>query len=608
VSESEDEPLTPEEDAALAEELLYRGDLAHGAARLAAALAAEPHNPDLLALIDRYVDATDDPLALAPLAEGEEGTYFGTAALRAAILARTGRVAEGVALLLDVVTARPDVPYLDWALDWLTREPAAGALVPRGNLLSFFGATLQRFPGTLVEGEAERQELERLLRLGELTVGDPDPEPMLAYVRVALARKLGRLDEALARAERAYQTYPSYHLASALAEVHRARGDEAACLHWQQTALGHDPDNVATRLDLGDFSFDHGRYDEAARWYEEALQRAPDHPWATPSLYAARHLQGAEGWQEKLREFAAAHPDNERAAALTRQGIPFVGYLPAPQEATLGILNQLADLAARPEGAPKGEVNVTLSALEAPSARLACRLGLAALGLDVDVRFDIPSIQQPDPRLPRGEVRYQVWKYREEKKPSGKQLTTEPVAAVPEPLPAVASAVAEVARSTYDRPSWLTAGAELVRRCRPRVEDLLGVMAHPPALPQEISAPLWVQRVQVAAALALAGFESEVSWPQSRRRQLLLDLANGPMDWTVDAAIIALTATAQAEPAVISELTELFLKLLQEQPRPGHVCYEYALVCCFQQLAGLPPDLRALLIEYRRQIDSAQSA
>jgi tetratricopeptide (TPR) repeat protein len=605
VEHSHDQPRTPAEEAALAQTLLAKGDLVHGAFHLAGAVVEEPLHADWLELVDRYVAAAPDPLELAPLKEGPEGNWLGIVALRALILGKIGRVAEAVAVLVQVVMARPDKPYLDWAIDWLEREPAAGARVERKALLSFFGFTLQRYPGTLITDPAKQEALERLCRFARQTIGDPDPEMMLTYARIALVRKLGRLDEALAEAERGYQRHGGYHLANALAMIYQGRGDQESWLKWQRIALEHDPENVPLRLDLGDRYLDAGQFAEAARWYQEALEREPEHPWALPSLYAARHLEGDARSRGQLEAYAAAHPDNERAAALVRRGVPCVGFLPEPQEATLGILRQITELAKSPDGPPRGEAKVTLSAVEAPSSRLACGIGIAALGIDLDIPFTITNIQTPDPRLPRRPVQYQVWKYKEQKKLLMlKTLTTDPIAAVPEPPAEVTAAVAEIARGPFDRPVWLKEAGELVRRLKPRVEDLLGVFAYPPELPANVYAPIWVQRAQVVAALALANYDPEVPWASSRRKQVLFDLACGPMDWTVDAAIIALTALAQTEPGISGELTELFLDLIKHQPRPGHVCYLHPVVYCFQQLPGLAKEYREWLAEYQRQMES----
>jgi tetratricopeptide (TPR) repeat protein len=504
--------------------------------------------------------------------------------------------------------AKPDIPFLDWAFDWLNRDPAIGLQVDRKVLLTFFGFVLQQFPGTVIPDEARREELRRLARLAKRTLGEPDPEVMLAYARVALVRKLGQFDEALALAERGYSAHPGYHLASATAEVYKGKDDEENWLKWQQIALGHDPGNVPTRLDVADYYLDRDQYREAARWYQEALDCEPEHPWATPSLYAARYFAGNQDALAQLQAYAAAHPDNERAAFLTRRGTPYIGYLPAPSEATLGILRHFTELAEKPDTRPGGLARVTLSALEALSSRLACRLGATALGFDPEIPFEITAIQQPDPRLPRRPVRYQVWKYKEEKKLLGrKHLTTEPIAAVPEPLAEIAAAVAGIASEEFDRSRWFVAAGELVQRIRPRAEDLLGVMAHPPDPPKGAPAALWIQRIQVAAALALANLDPDVPWPQSRRKQILFDLLLGPMDWIVDASVIALTALAQTEPTIVGDVSPLFLELLHDQPRPGYVCYVPPVVYCFQQLPNLPQDLKVSLAEYQRQMESQQA-
>ncbi len=171
------------------------------------------------------------------------------------------------------------------------------------------------------------------------------------------------------------------------------RGDQESWFKWQRIALGHDPNSVPVRLELGDRCLDAGKFAEAIRWYREALECEPEHAWALPSLYAAQHLQGETGARTLLETYATAHPENQRAASLVRRGIPYVGFLPEPQEATLGILRQITALVASPKGPPHGSCKVTLNAIEAPSLRLACSLGIAALGLDLDIPFTITDIQ-----------------------------------------------------------------------------------------------------------------------------------------------------------------------------------------------------------------------
>src|SRR5262245_45759908 len=355
---SHEQPRTPAEEAYLAQTLLAKSDLVHGAFHLAGAIVEEPLNEDWLNLLDRYIAATPEPLQLAPLKEGPEGNWLGIAALRALILGKTKRIPEAVALVLQAVMARPDKPYLDWAIGWLDHEPAEGPKIDRKALLSFFGYVLQRYPGTVITARDALEDLARLRRFATQTIADPDAEMMLTFTRVALARKLGRLDEALAEAERGYATYPGYFMASSLASIYEGRGDHESWLKWQHIALEHDPKNVPVRLELGDRCLDAGQFADAIRWYEEAVACDPKQPWALPSLYAARHLQGDASARTELENYAASHPDNQRAASLIRRGMPYIGFLPEPQEATLGILRQINELARSPDGPPRGRCQV----------------------------------------------------------------------------------------------------------------------------------------------------------------------------------------------------------------------------------------------------------
>jgi hypothetical protein len=120
-------------------------------------------------------------------------------------------------------------------------------------------------------------------------------------------------------------------------------------------------------------------------------------------------------------------------------------------------------------------------------------------------------------------------------------------------------------------------------------------MVNPPPHPAQIPIWVWLQRVQVAAALIIACLDH--GWQGSVRRRVLLSLARGPMDWTIEAAIIALAQIAQEEASAVGEITKLFENLALAQPSPGAVPYLSALVVCGLQLPGLPRNLKKSLEE-----------
>jgi tetratricopeptide (TPR) repeat protein len=603
MSERDPQTPTPEEDAALAHDLFLQGDLQHGSFHLACALASDPLNEDWLALADRYVEAADDPLALAPLGGDEKGSYFATAALRSYVLRKLGRTGEALNLLLQVNAATPEMPFLAWTIAWLEHDPAAGALIDRGHLTRFLGGIVSAHPGDHIDDPAICEALRPVLRLTELTVGDPDPDERLTFTRAALLRKTGHLDEALSLARRAYEATPCYHLASSVAQVYHARNEEEPWREWQETALRHEPGDIPTRNDLGDHYFARGNLAEAERWYREILDLDPGEPWARPSSLAVRAHQGDKNAENELRAYAADHPDNERASQLGPFGTPYVDDFPSPQEAIVNILRQLRAKVESGETFPPGEVKINVSGLEAPSARLALETGLADLGLHLTVRYSC-KVQSPDPRLPRRRVRFQVWQYPVSREwLIRKNVSTDPVPAVPRPPEALAQAIGELAQTPYNRRRWLDGARPIVSRLHPTVENVLGVLAFPPPTPQDRQAPDWIYQIDIAAALVLATID-ETPWIGSVRRTALLDLAMGPMDWSVDAAVVALATLAESDPDIVPEVAATLDILLKNQPGPGYVCYEAAVVYCSQLLMGLPESLRALVAEHRRALES----
>ncbi len=214
----------PEEDVAIATEAMAEGDLVHAMAHLAWALTAEPQRREWLDLFDEIIDAALDPLALAPM---DQEPSFATVAARACIAARLGRTSEAIALLLRVYPVRPDIPYLEWAADWLSRPDRTEALdigIVNGSLGHLLGA----FPGIVVAGPDQRACLERLLpfalrlrdahlaetvRTGILTDSNPavlQRESTFYFLIGALLRKAGRLDDGLAVASQALDDLPCY--------------------------------------------------------------------------------------------------------------------------------------------------------------------------------------------------------------------------------------------------------------------------------------------------------------------------------------------------------------------------------------------------------------
>ncbi|WP_394328308.1 tetratricopeptide repeat protein [Couchioplanes caeruleus] len=96
-------------------------------------------------------------------------------------------------------------------------------------------------------------------------------------------------------------------------------------------------------------------------------------------------------------------------------------------------------------------------------------------------------------------------------------------------------------------------------------EDLLALIAHPPAAPDDevgraLAAhdpDLWRRCAQVWACLGLLHHRTEEPWPFSIRRRLLVDLAKGGVDRITEAALFALITYAWVDPAARSDVAAL---------------------------------------------------
>ncbi len=134
-----------------------------------------------------------------------------------------------------------------------------------------------------------------------------------------------------------------------------------------------------------------------------------------------------------------------------------------------------------------------------------------------------------------------------------------------------------LATGHYDLAAWAESAARLGGSLGPdRVDDLLGVMVHPPLAPDPFLPWDWIQRIQFAATLALTGLDE--GWAGSLRRKVLISLVNGPMDWSVTAAIVTLAHLATTAPEIAAETLEVFRTRLRNLPDRGYTCYAIPLV------------------------------
>jgi hypothetical protein len=188
------------------------------------------------------------------------------------------------------------------------------------------------------------------------------------------------------------------------------------------------------------------------------------------------------------------------------------------------------------EGETMGRI--TLPVAEPPSAIAAFRRIIGPRGIDV------AEFPEPDVRRPIRSGRYRVWRY-------------DGVDAVP----AVAAPSAEAGRVLHQVGSepW-GSPFDALYQAGPlgglSLDDLLGLLVHPPAAPAgprweflgRDSPSYWFRFLQPWVCLGLLHHAADEPWESSVRREALIDLAFGVEDWVSDSALFALVAQAYVNP------------------------------------------------------------
>jgi tetratricopeptide (TPR) repeat protein len=580
------QPGTPEFELFIAQGELKAGNLEHGAHHLAQLISYDPANLEWLDLLHEYLRRVGgDESKLWPV---KEERYFAEEAVRAYSWAQKGQWKETFEHLIQVVRAKPDSAYLDeWGLNWLKRNEVLSA-VPSSVIEYTLGLGLNKFPESRWLSKKRRSKLTRYAEVADRVAPNMHSSPTFPMLHAGLLRKLGRFDEAIAIARKATLSSPDWHSYVAEGLALRERADYEAAAHCFERALTFDPEDLSARLEAADGYLNNRVWDKAHDWYGQVLQRQPDHPWAVPSaLYCRWKSTGDVLKHKRLVEMARRPPVNRRAAQLLRVNEPYVGVLPRPVDAIANVCRKVTQtLREKPPEKPGGNINLTVSHLESPSATLAFEEQLKALGHPMPVNVTVEEIPKPDPRIPCRPVKYALWTY----------TGTNAKPALPRPAQPILEAVSELASNPYERDeNWKDAKLAAQSFSEEQIPQLLAVMANPPPTPKDKDSLEWIPRVQLAAAQIIANIGS--GWKPSTRRDALLSALFGARDWINVAAIITLAHLAAENREIEADVDEAFKTLREFIPDGGYCCYEHALFACWQWLPSLTMEQKRSLHE-----------
>lgn len=578
---SHDQPKSPDEDAKIAAQALEQGDLGHALFHISWALHAQPTNPGFLELFHLILDSSDDPLVLTSL-EGQE-VSIAHAGVHAHVLFREGMPSEAVALMAQIVGTGEGFRYLDWIAQWFSSDGMLEQveLPPMLHLISSLASCV---PGNRIEDQAIASSVTNVSPIFEKFARAHD-DALLKSITANILRKVDMFEPALELAIEGFEGTSTGMTASIVAMVYSSMGEDEESIQYYERAVELDPEFTGAMLDIGDRRTAMHRPEEAIRWYMKALEVDPENAWAQTHILLNRYLLEPDSSGETIldllelaeRGYPTAGDAYRRLGDLTDN---YTAHIPAPSDAGVNVLHKLVMEYSEAEEYPE-EISYSSTSLEAPSI-LSCFW--AHLGVIPTISTQVP---EPDPRVPRIEnPRFLLWGY-------------EGVAAMPALGPAsekVTELVSTLAGSIYFLPLWRERARSFeFAPSHDLAEDILGMMVHPSPPPEGIPMWVWLPLLQVAAATCISVFD-EPEWEGSARRDALLDVLRGPMDWSVSAAAVVLGEVAQEfqpEDAPRQEILAELLATHANAPTTGYTCYMDALLATLLRFPEITEEQRA---------------
>ncbi len=565
------------------------------------ALMLFPNDRSLLDQFDEIVFASQDPLALFPVATG--AIHVATAAGRARVLMIQKRLPEAVELLGRVLDVAPELEYLDWLHRWLQPH----VLQPLGwDLLmgSVIKPTLEMTLDVPVPADPQDPRMPNLRAANEIfTVMLPAfPNEKVLYVGACMVRRrLGDTAATLAVAEEGVRRFPDdWSLRTALLNALRdaKRPDEA----YQQAQF-------AMRIDAQDFSPLHdaawgyitaGRFDQAANLFQQLVQQDADYPTGKACLHYAR----IKAWNtpEDRMALLALRERQYWDSAIARMAneidppLEYITYLPGPGDASASYAREMvSELHHVMECCGQGaNISVTIRSEypESPSARLAFDVAMRSVGAaHATMNVEVEKTPQPDPRSNKGRVDLPVWNFQNGQLAPMFQFGDQNAQ----------RAVGGIAYQLFRKDVWDPAARAVATSAGPQaVQAFMSVFTNPPPPPADFDGVTWTFRCQVAAAVIVSHMGP---WEGGPARPALYSLVSGPSDWTTIAGIIALSFRAGDSPQVRGEVEGMYKWLRSLIAPVGFTPWESALVDCWLSLGNHPEPFKAELLAWQKQYE-----
>lgn len=419
----------------------------------------------------------------------------------------------------------------------------------------------------------------------------------LLWVTSAMLRQIEQHAQAVKMAQRAFQQDKRWPMAMNLGFARRSAGDVDGAVEAFQIASRIEPDNVSSVIELSITLCQAERYDDGLKHLDRILAHTPNHPEAMPVwCYFQLQATGDETYYLQLENYIHEHPQNTHAAQyynMLREEAPFVRYLPMADDASIQSVAPLCaslDHRADDDAPPQG-FRLDVERMEAPSVGIALDLVCSHYQIPhYDYVLHQTDPTTPDPRKSHQMVQYTIWTY------DGMWPQAQIPTQVPEELQLH---ITTMAKRIYHLPTWWKVAGMVAEQLDHHHVDFL-----PSALldiarpcPEQFWPWQWVQRNQTAAMLILAQYAhaKQAPWP----KQMLCDIALGPVDWSNTAALLAMFAWSQHDQMMAMTLEQTILELFERAKQWPWCCYGACLLSLARALPNFPKeDLKEIDIWY----------
>ncbi len=532
---------------------------------IAGALAQDPVNSEVLNLFDVVLSEAPDSHILITL---NDNNFYGEVIASAYIKAKDKDYETAINLITQVFTQFPELELELWLDKWLTDARFCAVKVNIDPIIAFLNGLIGDTQERIRLRPAEVLFYKRFTRLIMTLEKYYYDYPELLVLGANILRRAERYEETQQLAAARFQKNPEPAAAIAQAMAYRAAGQYNRAIQSFEQAWKIDPDPLLF-IEMAKAKWDAGGQKAAAKFLKKGLKKSED------------QFQNNQEFS-LMQRYLKSDPDlinilgqDVRPDDFINLITPLQGYLLPVRDASL------TSLASVDRDEFRGQsIQIAVNCIEPPSVRLALAMATSGDHNISALEYLFDDIPANDPRATHNNPEIKAWGYE----------GSVPFQQCKQPSHTLVALVLNLAHQEFYLPRWWSQAKKLMMGHSMNLQGFIGVMVYPPDLPVDMQDKLetgqWLKHVQISAALLIAASENQ--WKKSVRREILLSLMDGPIDWVTEAVLMALTEISLDHPESVAEISHAMESLADRIPDTGYWSISATLPICYKRLPGRP--------------------